>query len=296
MPGTVSVIIPAYNYGRFLGEAIDSVFGQTYPITEIAVIDSASEDETQAVLAGYSGRVKNIRQANMGVCEARNRGVAETTAEYIAFLDADDTWHPAKIEKQMAKFATDAEIGLVHCGMREFADGTGETIKQHLNGGEGWIADNLLLWQTPAIIGPGGTIIVKRSIFEEVGGFDPRLIVGEDWDFCYRVAREHKIGFVGEPLVDYRNHGANAHKNVSEMERGMALMYEKAFATDDSHVLGLKSRAYGNFHRTLAGSYLHAGDYYAFVRHSIRSLINRPSNIGYFLKFPFRRFTRSGVG
>ena len=294
--GTVSVVIPNYNYGRFIGEAVESVLAQTYPIAEIVVVDSESTDETLEVLRKYADRVRVIVQENLGVCAARNRGVAETNGEFIAFLDADDRWLPQKIEKQMAKFAGDEEIGLVHCGMREIDSETDQTLGLLLDGGEGSIADNLLLWQSPAVIGPGGTTVVRRVVFEEVGGFDTDLVVGEDWDFCYRTARRCRVGFVREPLVDYRSHGTNAHHNVAEMERGMRRMLEKAFTTDDASVLKLRNRAYGNFHRTLAGSYFQAGNVGRFLRHAVESLKHRPSNISYFLAYPFRRFQKSGRG
>ena len=289
MRSRISVIIPAYNYGRFIAEAIESALGQTVVPGEIVVVDDGSADDTGAVVQGFGDRVRYVRQENRGVSEARNRGVAETTGQLVAFLDADDTWEPTKLEKQVERFAADVEIGLVHCGMREFDSETGETLEMHLDGGEDDVAENLLMWDGPVVVGPGGTIMVSRKAFEEAGGFDPRLKCGEDWDLCYRIARRYKVGFVPEPLVNYRIHGAAAHHNVENMELGMGMFYEKAFATDDPEVLKLKRRAYGNYHRVMAGSYLHAGRWGKFVEHSAKSLLNRPSNIGYFLGYPLRR-------
>ena len=114
--------------------------------------------------------------------------------------------------------------------------------------------------------------------------------VGEDWDFCYRVARLFKIGFVAEPLLNYRSHNAAAHHNVENMERGMLMFYEKAFATSDPEILKLRRRAYGNFHRVMAGSYLHSGRMGKFLTHAARSIWMRPRNLEYFLRFPVRRF------
>ena len=286
---SVSVVIPTYNYGKFIAEAIESLLSQTVLPGEIVVVDDGSADNTGAVVKWFGDRVRYVRQENRGVSEARNRGVAETTGELVAFLDADDTWEPTKLEKQVERFAADGEIGLVHCGMREFDSETGETLEMHLDGGEDDVAENLLMWDGPVVVGPGGTIMVSRKAFEEAGGFDPRLKCGEDWDLCYRIARRYKVGFVPEPLVNYRIHGAAAHHNVENMELGMGMFYEKAFATDDPGVLRLKRRAYGNYHRVMAGSYLHAGRWGKFVEHSAKSLLNRPSNIGYFLAYPLRR-------
>lgn len=134
----------------------------------------------------------------------------------------------------------------------------------------------------------------RRSAFESTEGFDPEIKVGEDWDLCYRIARKHKVGFVSEPLVNYRLHPGGAHKNIDHMEKGMGRFYEKAFATEDADVLSLKSHAYGNFHRVLSGSYFRIGDYSKFAKHAILSIRNRPANLGYFLRFPFRRLGISG--
>jgi glycosyltransferase involved in cell wall biosynthesis len=287
----VSVVIPTYNYGRFIGDAIESVLRQTRAADEIIVVDDGSTDETEAVIAAFGDKVRYIRQENAGVCAARNRGVTESSGDVIAFLDADDIWHAEKIEKQLEKFAADAEIGLVHCAMREFDSETDETVSLQTDGMEGDVAYELLLWERTAIIGCGTAVMVSRKAFDAAGGFDTRLKVGEDWDLCYRIARRYKVGFVPEVLVDYRSHGAAAHRNVREMERGMGMFYEKAFA-EGGEVLQLKNRALGNYHKVLAGSYFYSGQYADFVRHAVKSVWRRPRNLAYFLQFPMRRLRR----
>src|SRR4051794_28952489 len=122
----VSVIIPTYNYGRFIGEAVKSALEQTLPADEIIVVDDGSADNTEAAVRQFGDPVRYIKQANAGVCVARNRGVAESRGEFIAFLDADDTWEPTKLAKQIARFDEDEDLGMVHCGMLKFDDGTGK--------------------------------------------------------------------------------------------------------------------------------------------------------------------------
>jgi len=290
-----SVIIPTYNCGRFIAEAIESALGQTVRPKEIVVVDDGSTDDTAETAARFGDRIRYIRQENQGVSTARNRGVAETTGDLIAFLDADDTWEPTKLEKQIAKFAEDPEIGLVHCGMREFDGETGETLSLHLEGGEGDVAESLLLWDGPGIVGPGCTILTSRLAFEEAGGFDTRIKCGEDWDLCYRIARRRKVGFVREPLVNYRVNSAGAHYNIANMEKGMALFLEKAFA-EDASIARLKGRAYGNYHRVLAGSYFQAGQYGGFLRNAAKSLWRRRASLKYFLEFPLRKMRRENDG
>lgn len=289
MRRTVSVVIPTYDYGRYISDAIRSVLDQTHSPVEIIVVDDGSSDGTADVVKKFGDAVKYIFQENAGVCAARNRGVRESAGDLIAFLDADDVWEKTNLEKQLARFGDDEDIGLVHCGMREFDDATGETIQLYLDGGEEGVANNLLLWEGPVIIGPGGAVTVTRTAFDAVGGFDTRMKVGEDWDFCYRVARRFKVGFVPEPLLNYRSHRGAAHLNVDDMERGMSMFYAKAFATDDPQILKLRRRAYANFHRIMAGSYFHDGRTHKFLSHSLKSIMFRPASIGYFLKYPLRR-------
>ena len=281
MSRSVSVVITSYNYGRFISDAIRSVLDQTQPAAEIIVVDDGSTDETANVVGAFGDAVKYIHQENDGVCAARNRGVAESTGELIAFLDADDIWEPTKLERQALKFSSDDRIGLVHCGVREFDGESGETLRLQIEGCEGQVAGKLLLWESPSVNVSGSVVIVSRDAFDAVGGFDAQMKVGEDWDFCYRVARRFKVSFVPEPLVNYRIHGAAAHRNVSEMERGMSHFYKKAFA--DPTVAHLRRRAYGNFHKVMAGSYFHSGEYRKFISHSIKSIWMRPWNLGHFL-------------
>ena len=290
---TVSVIIPTYNYGRFIGEAIESVLAQTCPIAEIIVVDDGSTDGTEDVVRRFGDKIRYIKQPNAGVCAARNKGIEISSGELIGFLDADDSWLPEKVEKQVAKFAEDAGFGLVHCGMREFEGETGETIMLHLDGQEGWVANDLVLFENATVYVNGSMWIVKRDVLDDVGGFDTRLKNGEDWEFCLRVARKYKVGFVAETLVNYRNHGVSATNNLAEMERSTAIAWAKAFDTKDPDILKLRRRSYGNLHKALAGSYLKRGQYGGFVRNLIKSLWFNPSFLLYYLSLPFTRRKKS---
>lgn len=287
----ISVIIPTFNYGQFIGDAIRSAEAQTRIPDEMIVVDDGSTDDTAEVVAGFGDAVRYIRQDNAGVCVARNRGVAESSGELIAFLDADDIWEPTKLEKQAALFERDGRIGLVHCGMREFDSDTGETLTEYIDGLEGDLANELLLWDRPVIIGAGGTIMVSRRAFEQAGGFDTSLKCGEDWEFCYRIASKYRVAFVPEILVNYRSHKTNAHKNINEMERSTLLAWGKVFSAADGDIASLRRRSYSNLHRTLAGSYYQAGQYWGFLRNMFKSLWYRPALLGYYLSKLFRIVT-----
>jgi len=287
----ISLIIPTFNYSKFISETLESVFAQTVQPGEILIVDDGSTDDTESVVSSFGERVRYVRQDNAGVCAARNRGVAETTGDLVVFLDADDILEPTFLEKLLSRYGEDPEIGLVHTGVRLFDSETGETISEDLAGGENGVDINLLLWEVPHFPAPG-IILVTREAFEAVGGFDVRQKVGEDWDLCYRVARKYKVGFVPEPLINYRIHDRAAHHNVDNMAQGMALFYQKAFAAGDKEILQLRRKAMGNFHKVMAGSYFQAGRIGSFGLHAMKSLWNRPSNLVYFLKYPARRFRK----
>lgn len=284
----VSVIIPNYNYAHYLREALDSVLAQTYPRVEIIVIDDGSRDDSKDVIRSYGERVRLIEQKNQGVSAARNRGVEASSGELIAFLDADDVWMPAKLELQVQRILEDAEIGLVHCGLEEI-DSSGRSLGIRLEGMEGSVSKEILLFDRAVILGAGSTALVPRQTFDAVGGFDTRLSTSADWDFCYRVAHRQPVAFVSEALVRYRVHGVNMHSNIKLMERDMLLGYDKAFRTDDVDLLALRRRCYGNIHMILAGSYFRGGQRYDFARHALKSMWLRPANVRRLLEFPLRR-------
>src|SRR6266576_3496761 len=107
---TVSVVIPAYNAGAFLGEALDSVLSQTYQPLEVIVVDDGSDDETPQIVADYNGKVTYLRRSRGGPASARNTGVRAAKGDWIAFLDADDIWMPGLLGKLVDVAGTAADL------------------------------------------------------------------------------------------------------------------------------------------------------------------------------------------
>ena len=291
MHRTVSVVIPAYNQAKFVGQAIDSVLAQTLPPLEVIVVDDGSSDTTAAVLRNYATHIRVLRQENQGVSAARNNGARIATGEFLAFLDADDLWLPEKLQRQVERFVKEPDLGIVHCGLEEI-DGSGSRLNLRLDGREGWVATEMLLLRNPVILGAGSTAMIPRSLFEQIGGFDTRLSTSADWDLCYRVASRHRIGFVRDMLVSYRLHGSNMHRNVEVMAHDMLLGYEKAFANPDGQLQQIRKRSYGNLHAVLAGSFFSVGAYGGFIKHALKSLVFTPDNFMQFAAFPIRRWRR----
>lgn len=289
---TVSVIIPTYNHAAYLREAVDSARRQTAPPFEIIVVDDGSTDETPRILAAYGDRIRTIRQENQGVAAARNAGLAAARGDYVAFLDSDDIWNLRKLERQIARFESDPDLGLVHCGL-QWIDALGAVTSVSVAGLEGWVASDLLRLEREVIAAPGSSIMVPARVAREIGGFDPRLPPSEDWDFCYRVTTQYRIGYVREVLFSYRQHGRGIHLNIPRMEKGMLLAFDKAFASSDAAVRSMKNRSYGRLHRILAGCYLQARQPRAALRHLVKSLQYDPRNAGYFAGYPLRVLSRA---
>lgn len=284
----VSVVIPTFNHARFLRSAVNSALAQTMPPCEVIVVDDGSTDDTAEILASYRDRIRVVRQPNRGVAAARNAGAAVASGELLAFLDADDVWLPAKLERQVARFQAAPDLGLVHCGVDEI-DAEGARLRRVQDGLEGWVADDMLMFKRSVILGGGSGAMIPLALFKEVGGFDEALSTSADWDLYYRLARRYRVGFITEVLLGYRIHGSNMHSNIAAMERDMIRGYLKAFMNAGPQLTAIRRRCYGNLHRMLAGSYFQGGDYWAFLRHSIKALVLTPENAGWFLGYPVRR-------
>ena len=282
---TISVIIPAWNRAREVCRAIDSALAQTLPPLEVIVVDDGSTDETPEVLARYGDRIRVVRQSNQGVAAARNAGIAVARGELLAFLDSDDVWLPRKLELQVARLDADPELGLVHCGV-DF-----EGIGVNLDGMEGSVATEMLRLERSVIVTHGSGVMVPRRVVEEVGRFDARMRVSEDWDFCYRVATRYRIGFVAEALVHQARHASGLQNDIAKMEHGMLLALEKAFA--DPAVRSLRRHTYGRLHCILSGCYFEQRQWGAFLRHFVKSVRWDWRNVGYFVAYPLRRWRRA---
>ena len=198
----VSVVIPAYNAANHLDRAVTSVFGQSYRAAEVLVIDDGSTDATGEIARRFGGNVHYIHQENAGAASARNRGIAESTGEWIAFLDADDEWLPHKLQEQVECLASASE--LVWCNCPPFYVDARGVIKAELSDE---VLDILKTQrQLPFFTGASHGLcfqtsgfIIQRRVLEEVGGFDPQLKSAEDRDLWWRIAfRYPRIGYCPE--------------------------------------------------------------------------------------------------
>lgn len=224
-PG-VSVIIPAYNAERFVGEAIESVLAQTWRDLECIVVDDGSTDATGVIASGFDDpRVVVVSKKNeRTVALARNVGLDAARAPLIAFLDADDVWLPPKLEKQIALLRRRADVGLVVCG---YAISDEQLHPRTIIVPDRWRLDlrDWLLQQGNGI-GVSSTGLLRRDVVDIVGRFNPLLSVSEDCDFATRVAEKFTVECVDEALVLYRAHNGQGHLNLRAFEHDMTWIYE----------------------------------------------------------------------
>lgn len=219
MKPRVSVIIPTYNSERYIDAAIKSVLSQTHAPAEIIVVDDGSTDGTAVALQPYRELIRYVHQKNSGEPAARNRGLREAGSEYIAFLDADDVWHPNKLELQMAYFEAHPDCAFVYTDMSTF-DESGtidasmkERFQMKLQ--EGWIFEALFM---RTLFG-SGSVVLRKECFEKVGHFDESFLIGSDYEMWLRISRVFQAGFVDKPLLLYRQHPGMSTRGLGRAMR-----------------------------------------------------------------------------
>jgi glycosyltransferase involved in cell wall biosynthesis len=228
---TVSVIIPAFNRPNLLKRAIKSVLRQTFKNFELIIVDDGSTENIKNVVDNFRKTDKRIRyfwQKNSGgPAGPRNVGIQYSKGKYIAFLDADDEWLPTKLEKQIGLFETSKipNIGFVSCNsividMRDNTERCSEIPDSKK------IFEHLLTW---SCVNSCSGIVVKKNVFEDIGGFDDSLKMADDWDLCIRIAKKYKFDFIEEPLFKYHigQENVNQEWSVERKEKEAERIFDR---------------------------------------------------------------------
>jgi glycosyltransferase involved in cell wall biosynthesis len=220
----VSVVIPTCDRCDTLVRALLSVYAQTRPPAEIIVVDDGSTDGTQEKVEQEFPEVSLVRQSNRGVSAARNRGIAEVSGEWIAFLDSDDEWKPEKLEKQLVELGKDSAAPLCHTNEIWIRNGRRVNEgKRHAKAG-GRIFQRCL---PLCVISPSASI-VRQSLFDEVGLFDESLPVCEDYDMWLRICARYPVSFVADRLtIKYGGHADQLSRSFPAMDRYRIRAIEK---------------------------------------------------------------------
>lgn len=199
---SISVILPVYNGGKFIAEAINSVFDQKYKPLEIIVVDDGSTDNTKDVLTQYGDKITYIYQENKGSASARNTALSAAGNEFISFIDADDIWNPVKLKTQLALFE---KFKSLEIAMGITADFDSVFNKELLH--------NSVKRFRPVL----GSALFKKTVFEKIGTFDEEMLLGQDVDWFMR-ARENYISIAthNDVVLYYRKHKNNVTNNIQK--------------------------------------------------------------------------------
>lgn len=212
----ISVIIPVYNGEKFIARAIDSVLKQTLPADEIIVINDGSKDGTEKILEQYAGKIMHKTIPNGGVSNARNEGIAMSHGQWVAFLDADDIWYPAKLMRQFALLTQYPSVGFCCCNFKIYNSNI-QQVTDHFSSYPNHIRakfdsplkDSLGFLIEENFVGTASNVVVRQDILKKTGKFNTSYRLSEDYDLWLRCALYTEFLFMSEVLLDKDTHGGN---------------------------------------------------------------------------------------
>lgn len=271
MSPRVSVVIPTYNRAQFIASAIESVLTQTFGDFELIVVDDGSTDRTSEIVTSISDpRVVFVRQENAGRSTARNRALALAKGAYIAFLDSDDLYLPGKLALQIQYMDQHPEAGMIYTSAC-CIDADGNDLPERYEASRsGRIYADIAFFRPVTITLP--TVVVRREILEQVGGFDEQMNRFEDTDMWRRVSKVTDIHAISVDTCKLRTHddnglrAQNPDQIVSSIE-----YYARKILREDADVSALRLRQglgglhyyYGRAFMTVAGWEAHSRKLFA---------------------------------
>lgn len=269
----ITVVVPVYEQPDLLVDALNSVDKQTVDDYEIIVIDDASKVDLQPIIDDFDNRTRLIvHEENKGAAAARNTGIERANGEYIAFLDADDTWDATKLEKQVDVFERGKDnLGLVYTGFIQYETDGNEWIRYPKACGEIYV-DELERDR----IHPTSTVMVRREILNEVGGFDKNLPSRQDYDLWIRITKQYEVDYVDEILVDKREQPDSISKNFSNRIKGDLAVFDKVREHISGFDLITRSRILSYHHHVIGRDYESNGDRWQALKHLGAAILRYP--------------------
>lgn len=224
----VSVIIPTFNRAALVREAIDSVLAQDYARLEVIVVDDGSIDHTPEAVHAFGAALTYIQQPHAGVSTARNRGVAASHGELVAFLDSDDLWLPGKVAAQVALFRQQPQVQACYTDEIWIRRGVRVNPRQIHQKQSGWI----FLPSLPRCIISPSSIMLRLALWERLGGFDERLPACEDYDLWLRLTAMVPVSLLPERLIVKRGgHADQLSRCVPVLDQYRITALEKMLTT-----------------------------------------------------------------
>lgn len=266
----VSVVIPCYNYGRFVAEAIECALNQTWQPLEVIVVDDGSTDDTRQRLAPYLDRIRYVYQDNKGLSAARNTGIRHARGDWVALLDADDLWHPCKTERQLGVAGIDASVGLV--GSPTCSEMPAELPDAPATREIG-VHD--FFFGVPVT---GSSTLIRRNAFDLVGGFDETLTSVEDRDMWLRLAVAVRALQVSTPCWRYRDHSGQMSRNAQRMFANYLRVLTGFFVANPQYARDRRS-AFAYMHLDAAHCFFDEGKRSQALGHLLASWWYRPWSV-----------------
>lgn len=221
-----SIIIPVYNKAPYVRKALDSIVSQTFSDWECIIVDDGSTDGSAAICEEYLSTLYTVhhtpytihllRQPNSGVAKARNVGVENSHGEYLCFLDADDWWEPTYLEEMSRLIETYPDAGLYGC---DYFYVKNSKKKIYPKDTEGYIDYCKVYKHCGAMpIHPNGAII-PRKVYDEIGGFDPSIKMGEDFILFMQIVFKHKVAFLNKQLVTFNQDADPKWRAITKLHK-----------------------------------------------------------------------------
>ena len=291
MAPAVSVVIAAYNKADTLADAIDSVLAQTYRDFEILVIDDGSTDDTAQRVQRYGDKIRYLPKKNGGTGSARNLGIAHARGRFVAFLDGDDLWLPNKLGFQMAAFDREPGLAAAQCSAYCVDPSLRVMEKRLCTPAQDTLLDFLMFRNLPAF---ASCVVVRKDLFERVGGFATDLVILSDWDMSCRLARAGILRSVPEPLVLYRQYPNNQSRSVEIHLWSGVRSLRRFFSNPDlaPEIRHREKQIWARFYAMLAGGYFRNGDWAKATQWAFRALRTSPTAAPYVIGMPARKIGR----
>lgn len=305
----ISIVVPCHNYGRFLGEAIESLQRQTWPSWECIIIDDGSTDNTEQVAEHYAkldARIRVLSQPKRGVSAARNAGLSACIGDYVQFLDADDKLDPEKLERHAMYLMAKPDADIVYGDVGYFHEGDGDLatpVSRRLHfariSGQGEdVLASLLRRNIMVVNAP----MIRRSALDDIGPFNQDLAGHEDWEYWIRLAIAGKtFHFLAAPNAKalVRVHAASAVQNaVPMLMTNLAVRQQLAQKNLTPRLARINRYGMGLQWAKLAKLTLKMGHPVQALRYGVTSLLRSrfDPRVGFFLLAPQKSLTRLMLG
>ena len=279
----ISVIMPAYNAGKFVAESIESILKQTFSAWELIVVDDGSTDNTSEVIASFLSdkRIKLIKQPNGGVSAARNTGINAATGNFITFLDSDDTYYPENLQTKYNAITQDSAIEYVYSDL-QICDSDMKELHVEKGIPADKVRDSVLTWQSTNIPGLSSNIMIRHSVLKNKNiYFDKNLSNCADRYYKILLVSGCKGTYIPKSLAKYRNTPGSMSKKISLLEHDELYILDRVIEKNIIPERKERKRIFAKVYLMLSGSwYKDGGKTAKAFKYAVKAFITNPTLIG----------------